>query len=297
MNERNQELIVDLLAGHLSPDEERAILTRIERDPDLRAEYEAQVSTISVLGATTAPMMTADERATLHASLRRQLHLDDIAVPVVAAPSRWHRWWAPIGGLAVAAAVVVGAVVVLPGALSGSSSDGSLEMASAEISTTSPSAVLADDLAGAMEDEDNNGAGVESPPSEAPESALAGGDSSDAEPQAVDTYETAVSAVSLPYLTDVDLNVLQDVLSSDAESLRSYPPSSASKSAELDTEQMDACLASLRADDPSSEILPIALTTYQDTGSVVISVIPTAGDSFLAVYSVTLCQELARTQG
>jgi len=297
MNDRNQELIVDLLAGHLSPNEEHATLARIERDPDLRAEYEAQVSTISFLGATSPPMMTTGERASLHASLRRQLHLDDSPVPVVVAPSRWQRWWAPIGGLAVAAAVVVGAVVVLPGALSDNSSATSFEMASAEITTTAPSASVTEDVAGALEDEGAGGdrAGTAAP--DATDTAPNEESSADAETQAVDTDEAAIPPPPLPYLTDVDLDVLESELASNPEFLWSDDPPPSSKVTELGADQVDICLESLRVDDPSSEIFLIALTTYQDTESIVVSVTPSAGDGFLAVYSVTLCQELASTRG
>lgn len=297
MNERNQHLILDLIGGRLSPDEERAALNRIEEDPILRAEYEAQMSALSILEASAPPMMTADERATLHATLRRQLHLDDSPVPVVAAPSRWQGWWAPIGGLAVAAAVIVGAVVVLPNTLSGSDSDASFDAASAEITTTALSASLADDLAGVTEEEgtDGNSAGAASP--EATESASDEAISEDAETQAVDTYEAATTTMSLPYLIDVDLGLLEGDLSSDPDALRSNPAPSSSKSVDSDPVLVDDCLDSLRVDSPTSEISPIALTNYEGTESVVVTVAPSSGNSFLAVYSVALCRELASTQG
>jgi len=297
MNERNQELIIDLLGGRLSLNEERRALTRIENEPDLRAEYEAQISAISILNASGTPMMTADERTALHASLRRQLHLEDAPVAVVAAPSRWQRWWAPIGGLAIAAAVFVGAVVVLPGALSGSDSDGTFELASAAITTTAPSATLTEDVAGTFADEDtgDNSAGAAAP--EATESALEEESSADAETQAVDTYEASIAPLDLPYLMDVDLDALENALASDPESLRSSPTPSSSKSTEFDDGRADACLESLRVDNPSSEIFPIAFTTYEDTASVVVSVSPSDGNGFLAVYSVALCLQLASTQG
>ena len=290
MNERNQELIVDLIGGRLSPYEERAALTRIENDPDLRAEYEAQMSAISVLGASSLPTMTAEERTTLHAALRRQLNLADAQVPVLAAPSRWQRWWAPIGGLAVAAAVVFGAVVVLPGALSENDSSDTFEAASAPVTTTTPSASVAED-----EGTGDNSAGASAP--EATESAPEGDYSGDAETQAADTYDGAAVGAALPYLTDLDLNTLESDLDSDPAALRNSTPPPPAKSAELEAEQVDACLESLRADSPTSEISPIALTTYEDTESVVVSIAPSGGDAFLAVYGVALCRELDSTQG
>ncbi|MEA2010139.1 MAG: hypothetical protein U9N78_05495 [Actinomycetota bacterium] len=297
MNKYDQQLIVDLLGGGLSQDEERAALDRIDKDPSLRAEYESQLSAMSILGASPIPMMTADERTALHSSLRKQLHLDDAPVPVVAAPSRWQRWWAPIGGLAVAAAVVFGAVVVLPGALSGGVSDAEFQTASAELTTTAPSASSTEDVAGTFEDESS---GDNSAVAAAPEAAGGASDEEDsagAETQAVDTFEAAVPPSDLPYLTDVDLDVLGGALPSESDSLRSNPSVPSSKSAEFGAELVNVCLDSLRVDSPASEFSPIALTTYESIPSVVVSISPSVGEDFVAVYSVASCQELASTQG
>lgn len=296
MNERNQELIVDLIGGRLSPDEEHAALTRIESDPGLRAEYEAQMSAISLLGASPPPTMTAKERTALHTALRRQLNLNDAPVPVVAAPSRWQRWRAPIGGLAVAAAVVFGAVVVLPGALSEDDSIETFEAAAAPVTTTAPSESLAEDSTLTAEDEgtgdSNAGAAAPEATGSAPEDAA----SADAETQAAETYDAVVGA-ALPYLTDLDLDMLSSELASDPDSVRNSAPPPPAKSAGLDAGLVDACLESLRADSPTWEVSPVALTTYEDTESVVVSITPSGGDGFLAVYGVALCQELANTQG
>jgi len=292
MSKRNQELIIDLLGGRLSPDEERRALSRIENDPALRAEYEAQISALSILSASEMPLMTASERTTLRASLRHQLHLDNAPVAVVAAPSRWQRWWAPMGGLAVAAAVVFGAVVVLPGALSGDDSIGTFETASAPITTMAASESLAEDSSLMTEDEvtGDNSAGASAPEA-------TGSGSGDAETQAAETYDAAVVGAALPYLTDLDLDMLENDLASDPDSLRNAAPPPPAKSAGLDAGQVDTCLESLRADNPASEVSPIALATYEDTESVVVSVTPSGAEAFLAVYGVALCQELASTEG
>lgn len=297
MNERNQELIVDLIGGRLSQDEERTALARIKADPGLRAEYEAQMSVVSMLGASSTPSMTPEERSTLHAALRQHLRLADAPVPVAAVPPRWRRWWAPIGGLAVAAAVVIGAVVVLPGALSGDESDGAFDIASAEIATTVPSTSLTEDIATVTEDEGtgDNSAGAAAP--EATESAPEEEASADAETQAVDTYDAAIAATSLPYLADVDLDALESELASDPESLRNGISAPSTKSLELDTPLMEACLDTLRAADTTSSFSPIATTTYEGTVAVVISVSPSEGDPFLTVFAVASCVKLASTEG
>ncbi len=326
MNERNQELIVDLIGGRLSPEEERSALTRIENDSDLRAAYETQMSAISALGASPLPSMTPEERTTLHAALRHQLHLDDVPVPVVAAPSRWQRWWAPLGGFAVAAAVVVGAVVILPGALSQDDAREDVAMLSSEISTTVPSAQLAEGFADPAESRDGGTGSADAAAPEATEFTTSvpnasldrdSADESEAAPppeseisideeiSAADEVQSTTTAASsdvvivptsLPYLLDIDLYALEEQLESDPESLENSASPPSTRSSEPDAAQVDACLDSLQADDTASSFSPVATTTYEGTPAVVISVSPPEGDSFLAVFAVDSCLELASTR-
>ena len=296
MNERSQELIVDLIGGLLSPAEERAALARIENDPVLRTEYEMQLSAISVLGSSSMPSMTPQERSTLHAALRQQPHLDPAPVPAVSAPSRWRRWWAPVGGLAVAAVVVFGAVVVLPGALSGGDSDGAIQLVSAEIGTTAPTPSPTDGLAdkAASGSDDTGGADAE-----APENALAGGSSADEKIQPTTTaasFDAAGAAADLPYLLEVDLEALENQLASDPESLRNSLSTPSTKSSELDTSQLNACLDSLRDNDSATSFSPLAATTYEGIEAVVVSASPAEGEPFLLVLAVESCRELTDTQ-
>ncbi|MCJ7781281.1 MAG: hypothetical protein MUQ27_10700, partial [Acidimicrobiia bacterium] len=100
-----------------------------------------------------------------------------------------------------------------------------------------------------------------------------------------------------PYLSDIDLEALERELSSDPESLRNSISTPSTKSSELDPSQVEACLDSLRADDTASSFSPLATTTYEGTESVVVSVSPSEGDPFLAVFAVDSCRELASTQG
>ncbi|MEA2023291.1 MAG: hypothetical protein U9N79_03250 [Actinomycetota bacterium] len=321
MNELNQELIVDLIGGRLSPEEERSALTRIENDSDLRAAYETQMSALSALGASPLPSMTPEERSTLHAALRHQLYLDDVPVPVVAAPSPWQRWWAPLGGFAVAAAVVVGAVVILPGALSQDDAREDVAMLSTEISTTAPISPLADDVGGAIESGDADAAApeattfttsvpnaataedladdAEAAPPVAAEDSIDEGASADDEVESTTTAassDVVIVPISLPHLSDVDLDVLEEQLASNPDSLtgRQEPPSA--KSSEPDASQIDACLDSLRANDTASSFSPIATTTYEGTAAVVVSVSSLDENSFLAIFAVDSCLELVSTR-
>ncbi|MEA3502968.1 MAG: hypothetical protein U9R47_09365 [Actinomycetota bacterium] len=299
MNERSQELIVDLIGGLLSPAEERAALARIENDPVLRTEYEMQKSAISVLGSSSMPSMTPQERSTLHAALRQQLHLEPSPTPVVTAPSRWQRWWAPLGGLAAAAVVVFGAVVVLPGVLSGGDSDGAIQLVSAEIGTTAPASSPADGLADQAADGSDDTGGTDAEAPEAPESALAGGSSADEEMQPTTTaasFDAAGAAADLPYLLEVDLQTLEDQLASNPESLRNSLSTPSTKSSDLDTSQLNACLDSLRANDSATSFSPLAATTYEGIEAVVVSASPAEGEPFLVVLAVESCRELTGTQ-
>jgi hypothetical protein len=168
-------------------------------------------------------------------------------------------------------------------------------MAAAETTTTAASTT--DDVAGGVEGESagDQGAGVAA--QESLETAPVEEDSADAETQAAESFDTASVASALPYLPDVDLDMLENDLTSDPDSLRNSTPPSPTKSAEPDPSQVDACFDSIRADDPLSEISPIALTAYEGVESVVVSVTPSDGDSFLTVYGVAECRALASTQG
>lgn len=120
MNDSDRHLIVALLDGALSPAEQADVRARLEIDAEMKAAYEEQLAVSTALRSTPAVSMTASERDELHAGLRAGLFLDDTpGVAPVAAPVRaWGRWWAPLTGLA-AAAVIVTAVVVVPGIFDG----------------------------------------------------------------------------------------------------------------------------------------------------------------------------------
>ena len=85
----------------------RDLRARVAADPELQSEYETQLAVSSLLGDAPAPTMTAAERSELRTALRQQLNLHEAPPPAVVAPSRWQRWWAPVAGLAAAAAVIV----------------------------------------------------------------------------------------------------------------------------------------------------------------------------------------------
>jgi hypothetical protein len=154
MNNRDRHLIVSLLDGALSPTEQEEVRARLQIDPEMRVGYEEQLAVSTTLRSAPAVSMSADERNELHGALRAGLFLDDTAAvaPVAAPARRWSRWWAPLAGLATAA-VIVTAVVVLPGMFGG---EEAAELLSAPAPQTTAAATApsleADPLAGVAED-------------------------------------------------------------------------------------------------------------------------------------------------
>ena len=154
MNDRDRHLIVSLLDGALSPTEQEEVRARLQIDAEMRAAYEEQLAVSTTLRSAPAVSMSADERNELHGALRVGLFLDDTAAvaPVAAPAPRWSRWWAPLAGLATAA-VIVTAVVVLPGMFGG---EEAAELLSAPAPQTTAAATApsleADPLAGVAED-------------------------------------------------------------------------------------------------------------------------------------------------
>lgn len=154
MNDSDRHLIVSLLDGALSPTEQAEVRARMEIDAEMKAAYDEQLAVSTTLRSAPSVSMSAAERNELHGALSAGLFLDEeTAVAPVAAPARgWSRWWAPLTGLATAA-VIVTAVIVLPGMFGGEDA-ADLVGASAPQTTaaaTAPS-LEADPLGGVAED-------------------------------------------------------------------------------------------------------------------------------------------------
>jgi len=122
MNDKDRDLIAALAEGRLSGTIAEDALARIETDPELAAEYADQVAALAFLQSGQPPQMTATERSTLRMNLTEQLGLVPETTSMLTSAKRGARWWQPVFGLA-AAAVVVTAIVILPGTLTGDSAD------------------------------------------------------------------------------------------------------------------------------------------------------------------------------
>jgi len=131
MNDQDRDLIAALAEGRLSTTAAQDATARIEADPELASEYAEQVVALEFLRSSALPQMTDAERSALHINLTEELRLTRKREPAVPLKRR-TPWWKPVFGLATAAAVVA-AIVILPGTLTGGSSDDSISSASAEL--------------------------------------------------------------------------------------------------------------------------------------------------------------------
>ena len=292
MSDHDLDLIADLINGHLSPDERRAALARVAADPELTSEYETQVAVASLLGEAPAPTMTAAERSEMHAALRQQLNLDDSPAPVVAAPSRWQRWWAPVTGLAAAAAVIIGVAIVLPD----SGSDDSLQFAAAEVtSTVQASGNDGADVGGsadAADGADEDATTTTAAASEELAPAFAAEDSMDG------TLESAgePSPEALPHIPDVDLNILGLAYAEGEDEFEDELSKSSTVPDRVTTSVDGVCLDGAGDGEKEDSLTIVATATIDGVDVVVVSVTSPIEDPYLIALDANTCEELASTR-
>lgn len=292
MSDHDLDLIAELINGHLSPDERRAALARVAADPELTSEYETQVAVASLLGEAPTPTMTAAERSEMHAALRQQLNLDDSPAPVVAAPSRWQRWWAPVTGLAAAAAVIIGVAIVLPD----SGSDDSLQFAAAEVtSTVQASGNDGADVGGSADaadgaDEDvtttTAAASEELAPAFAAEDAMDGTLESAGEP----------SPEALPHIPDVDLNRLGLAYAEGEDEFEDELSKSSTVPDRVTASVDGVCLDGAGDGESEDSLTIVATATIDGVDVVVVSVTSPIEDPYLVALDANTCEELASTR-
>ncbi|MEN8112841.1 MAG: hypothetical protein ABFS21_00520 [Actinomycetota bacterium] len=287
MNERDHELIVDLIDGRLSPQEERAALARVETDAELRSEYEAQRAMSSLLADAPVPTMTSDERTRLHAALKQELHLEPVVAPVPARSSRWQRWLAPIGSLAAAAAVLAGVFFVLPQ----SSNDSATVALDATTVAASAETTAAPDVADGGEAETNTlaeapaAAGMDTQAEESRESAPA------SDEQLPETFN---AALSFPHLPDI---TLEEIAAARLAAPKATLSGEAGSGDDAANNPLTAdCLAVLRANTAFASVEPVATTTIEASDALVVEVTTTNGDLYHAAYAIDTCSELQNTK-
>jgi hypothetical protein len=303
MSDHDFDLITELINGHLSPDERRAALSRVAADPELQSEYETQLAVSSLLRRTSPPTMTAAERSELRTALRQQLNLEAAPVPAAVAPSRWQRWWAPVAGLAAAAAVIIGVVIVLPDGDSGDS----LEFAAAEVETTIQAsrndATDAADAGGSSGSSDGADEGLPTTTAAALEELASPATAEDTTTEsAEDATDGSVEAAgesspdALPYLPEVDLNELSLAHGEGPEEFEDELRKSSSASEPVTTSDGSACLDGIGDAESETSFAIVATGTIGDVEVVVIVATPLSGDPYFIALDAGTCGELASTR-
>ena len=292
MSDNNLDLITDLISGSLSSEERRAALERVAADPELQSEYETQLAVSSLLSGAPSPAMTTSERSELRSALRQQLHLDAAPAPVVAAPSRWQRWWAPVAGLAAAAAVVVGLVVVLPEG----DSDDSLQFAAAEVETTvQASANDSIDQGGSADASGDTAENLtttslaafeEASPSVSADDATAG------------TLEAAGEAPPepLPHIAEVDLDELDSAYAEGRDEFETELKTSSMASAPRAAVDAATCLGVVGDGTDESAVTNVATGTIEGIDVIVQLVAPPDGEAYFVALRADTCEGLASTR-
>ena len=292
MSDNNLDLITELINGRLSPDERRVALARVAADPELQSEYETQLAVSSLLSEAPPPTMTAAERSELRTALRQQLHLDDAPAPVVLAPSRWQRWWAPVIGLAAAAAVIIGVVIVLPD----NGSDDSLQFAAAEVETTIQ-ATRNDgaDMGGSADAADGTDEELTTTTAAASEElapSVAAEDSTDA---ALESAGEA-SPEALPHIPEVDLNTLGLAFSEGEDEFEDELSKSSAAPEPVTTSGASACPDGTGAGTNDATRTIVATGTIKGIDVIVVSVAPSTEEPYLVALDVDSCEEVASTR-
>ncbi len=277
MNDRDRNLIVSLLDGGLSPTEQEEVRARLQIDAEMRAAYEEQLAVSTTLRSAPAVSMSADERNELHGALRAGLFLDDTAAvaPVAAPARRWSRWWAPLAGLATAA-VIVTAVVVLPGMFGG---EEAAELVSAAAPQTTAAATApsleADPLAGVAEDSAGERQAQE------PTSTTAAAAAETAEPDAT-LYSLAATA---PPAGELELPVLGDDF--DADGVESAALDSTSRTT-IDYDAAAGCFGS--AGSVIGEAVLVGTLSVSGDNVVAVITDATTGAETVIIVDLVTCQ-------
>ncbi len=299
MSNYDQDLITDLISGRLSHEESEAALARLAQDPQLRSEYESQLAVASLLADAAGPAMTAQERSTLRASLIEQLNLEDspAPVPVAAAPSPWQRWWAPAMGLAAAAAVIVGIVVIQPQG----NSDDALTFAAADVTTTAASQSAGADGGEAAEPDGLNFSdeSAATTGSEETTTTAAAETTTSAALEAAESQPSTgdLQTRSVPSVSATDLERLAEAYAAGAGEFDDELNKSTSDQLTIDMVTVEECLAvngDLLEEGAALEV--VATTVVAETEAAVIAVTPPGAAPYLVALDLSSCRVLDSMQ-
>ncbi|MDJ0791095.1 MAG: hypothetical protein QNJ71_04275 [Acidimicrobiia bacterium] len=270
MNDQDRDLIMALAAGQLEEADAAEAMTRIEANPELAAEYAAQVAALDALSAVPPVSLTASERSQLRTELMSQLRLETEAVPVAAAPKR-SAWWRPVLGLAAAAAVVT-AIVVLPGSLN-QSSDDAAETGEALIAETTIDDGAAFDLQSAEAE-----GGAEAAPEATTTTISASADASTEESTVDDVSDELLAATK----GQRDLEEVEGAV--DDASVAGVSTFDLAR-----TGSVDRCLEALQDELPRGDIIPLATSEGEGTEVLYVGVSGETGIEQVIAIALETC--------
>lgn len=262
MNDQDRDLILALVEGRLSPQEATTASARIAADPDLTADLTAQLTAVEALSASLPVAMTTEERSTLRSGLITQLDLKDQPAPRPV--KRRIPWWQPVFGIATAA-VIVTAVIILPGNLSGddASSEDFTAQALPQVTTTA----AAGGAAGGADD-------AASTPPQTESLADASQDAGTAPVYSLD----GLDGTSLLEATKGQRN--------QAEIEESLQRAGLTNDSSIDIDRVEACREALSGDLPSGTQIPLAVEQTPDGDVVFVGV--DSGEGVTSVISINL---------
>jgi hypothetical protein len=262
MNDQDLDLILALAEGRLSSDEATAASARVAADSELAAELAEQRTALEALSASPPVAMTTEERSSLRSGLISQLNLDDPPVPIPV--KRKIPWWQPALGIATAA-VIVTAVIILPGNLSGD--DAASEDFTAQALPQATTTAAAGGAASGADSEDDDAAST--PPQT---ESLA--DARTAPVYSLDGFD----GESLLEATRGQRN--------QAEIDDSLAKAGLTNDSSIDVARVDACLETLSADLPSGSQVPLGIEPTPDGDVVFLGV--DSGEGVDSVVSIAL---------
>jgi anti-sigma factor RsiW len=330
MNDTELDLVLALADGRLSAADAAAARTRIAADPNLAAELKMQRLAVDRLHDLPTPTLDEAERERLHASLRAQLHLEPITVPVPVTPQRRRSWWLPVTGLATAAVVLAGVLYVVPRVGDQSTADNVAAVATfdsteeggsteeGDVSSPSPttgtgetqdgtspqsaddSTATATPSTGPRETETPVEAEAPSPEPDPPAAdAPQDGDADDPTIEVTDADPIEVTDADPIVVPDLGADVpsadeILDLLGTSGDdpqsSIDAYAGTSA-PTANVDAAQMAACAAALESAGGGREAVPIASGIPNGQEVVVVGFLPTADSpAMVSVIALDGCQ-------
>ena len=133
------DTIAALAEGRLDPERARELERGIAADPVASAELAAHRTALAAARTAPAPTLSADEQATLHASIASALGLDEPAAAQASSAPRRVPWMA----ISLAAAALVALVSIAPLAdllSTGSDTAAATTLGALELTTTPPQA-------------------------------------------------------------------------------------------------------------------------------------------------------------